>query len=350
MHLYSFFNDYSEGAHPSIFAVLEQTNLDQYAGYGEDSLADEAKKLIQKHIQFPDAAIHFVTAGTQANFITLAAMLKPYESVVAVESAHINVHEAGAVEATGHKIHAVKGVNGKITIPEIQQVLDFNHDEHMAKPKVVFISHATELGTIYSRQELTELSAYCREKSLYLYLDGARLGSALCSSEADLTLADIAKLVDAFYIGGTKNGAFLGEAIVICNKELQENFRYILKQRGALLAKGRLLSAQFIALFQHDLYFQLARHANAMAGKMTKHIESLGFPFLTPSATNQIFPILPDTLIARLEKLYGFYVWSRIDTQHSAIRLVTSWATPEEMVDRFLEDLAKSSQDVSFSS
>jgi threonine aldolase len=336
---YSFFNDYSEGAHPRILETLTETNTIQESGYGEDTISKEAADLIKTSIRQPQAAIHFVSGGTQANLIVLAALLKPYESVIAASTSHINVHEAGAIEATGHKINLVPSTDGKLTAQQIKDVYEEHNMEHMVKPKAVFISNATELGTVYTKTELQEISEICKLYNLYLYLDGARIGTALASISADLTLADIATLVDIFYIGGTKNGALIGEAIVICNQLFQKDFRSHLKQRGALLAKGRIIGAQFIELFKDTLYIDLARHANTMAGKLTDGIKELGYTFLTDSPTNQIFPIFPNTIIEKLQKLYGFYVWAKIDTERSAVRLVTSWATREEAITEFLEDL-----------
>lgn len=336
---YRFFDDYSEGAHPNILDALIKTNLDQETGYGDDSFCVKAVEALKDKVKNSKAAIHFVSGGTQANLIILASMLKPYESVIAPTTAHIAVHEAGAIEATGHKINTILTDDGKLTIEKIKEVVEFHTDEHMVKPKVVFISNSTEVGTIYTKDDLSKLSAFCRENNLYLYLDGARLGSALMVDGSDLILPDVAKLVDIFYIGGTKNGALLGEAIVIVNEKLQENFRYHMKQRGALLAKGRVLGIQFLELFKDDLFFQLAKHANKMAAKLTQEIKGMGFKFLTDSPTNQIFPILPNSIISKLQEDYGFYVWKKIDEENLAIRLVTSWATKEEAIDNFLSDL-----------
>jgi len=336
---YSFFNDYSEGAHPTILEALSRTNMVQEPGYGKDSLSLEAVRLIKFKISSPNSDIHFVSGGTQANLIVLAAILKPYEAVIAVTTGHIFVHEAGAIEATGHKICTVSSKDGKIKPEQIQAVCDEHSDEHMVKPRVVFISNSTEVGTVYSKSELQAISDVCKRNNLYLYLDGARLGSALSSSGYDMTLSELSLLVDVFYIGGTKNGALFGEAIVINNDKLKENFRSHLKQRGALLAKGRVLGIQFSELLKNDLYFELAKHANEMSGRLIQGIKGLGYEFLTDSTTNQIFPIFPNTVIDRLKELYGFYTWSKIDSDKSSIRLVTSWATKEEAVDGFLEDL-----------
>ncbi len=339
MYKHSFFNDYSEGAHPCILELIAKTNLTQEEGYGNDSLCRQAEELIQQVIQNSQAAVHFIPGGTQANLIALGAILRPYESVIAASTGHIHVHEAGAVEATGHKINDVPSADGKLTAAQVHEVVAQHTDEHMVKPRAVFISNSTEVGTVYTRSELEQVAGACREHGLYLYMDGARLGSAVTSPGADLSMADIARLVDVFYVGGTKNGALLGEALVIVNPELQRDFRYHLKQRGALLAKGRILGVQFVGLFRDGLYFELAEHANAMAETLTQGIRALGFDFLASSPTNQIFPILPDKLIAELQKVYGFYVWCRVDAARSAVRLVTSWATHENKVEEFLQDM-----------
>ncbi|TSC85369.1 MAG: threonine aldolase [Microgenomates group bacterium Gr01-1014_7] len=336
---HNFFDDYSEGAHPRILEALNKSNLTQETGYGEDSFSSEAANFIRDRIKNPNAAVHFVSSGTQANLIILASMMKPYEAVIAAKTAHINVHEAGAIEATGHKVISVDSGDGKIKPEQVLQTVKFHTDEHMVKPKVVFISDATELGTVYTKQELEDLSKVCKENGLYLYLDGARLGSALTSGASDITLPEVSNLVDVFYIGGTKNGALLGEAIVINNPGLQEDFRYHLKQKGALLAKGRILGIEFLELFRDDLYFELASHANQMASQLIEGITNLGYKFLVESPTNQIFPILPNRLIERLKERYGFYVWTEVDAENSGIRLVTSWATPEEAVAKFLSYL-----------
>jgi threonine aldolase len=338
-HEYSFYNDYSEGAHPRILEALTKSNTVQESGYGEDSFSREAASLIKERIKNPDAAVHFVSGGTQANLIVLASMMKPFEAVIAAKTAHINVHEAGAIEATGHKVISVESSDGKIKPDQVEQQVRFHSDEHMVKPKVVFVSDATELGTVYTKKELEEVSKVCKKNNLYLYLDGARLGSALTAKGSDKTLSVVSDLVDIFYIGGTKNGALLGEAVVINNPTLQTDFRYYLKQHGALLAKGRVLGIQFLELFKDDLFFDLSRHANEMAGQLVDGIANQGHRFLAESSTNQIFPILPNSTIEQLKEKYGFYVWSEVDAESSAIRLVTSWATPQEAVDKFLANL-----------
>lgn len=339
MHTYLFYNDYSEGMHPEVLTALGTYNGGQENGYGEDTVTQKAVTLLRQRIANTEAKIVFVSGGTQANLVVLASLLQPYESVIAPISGHIHVHEAGAIEATGHKIETVQTTDGKLTSAMIEKVVSEAMPIHTTKPRAVFISQATEVGTIYTKAELTALSATCRRLGLYLYLDGARLGTALAASESDMTLSDIARLVDVFYIGGTKNGAALGEAIIIPNKALQKDFDYHLKQRGALLAKGRIIAAQFLALFNDRLYMDLAKHANAMAQKLNKGIASMGYSFLTDSPTNQIFPIIPNTVIDKIKDRYGFYVWCPVATDTSCIRLVTSWATKEEAVDEFLATL-----------
>lgn len=340
-HKYSFLNDYSEGAHPQILEALNRTNFSQDTGYGNDSFSQEAVGILKNKIGNQDADIHFVSGGTQANIVALSAMLRPYESVIAPTSGHIVIHEAGAIETTGHKINTVQTINGKISAEDIQNIVDAHTNEHMVKPRAVFISQATEVGTIYKKDEVEAISKVCRKNNLYLYLDGARLGSALTALGADITLSELSKLVDIFYIGGTKNGTLLGEAIIINNPKLKENFRYYLKQNGALLAKGRVFGAQFTELFKGDLYFDLARHSNVMASKLAEGIKKQGYKFLSEPTTNQIFPILPNAVIEKLKASYGFYIWSKIDTNSFAIRLVTSWATKESAVEEFLADLNK---------
>lgn len=340
MNLYSFKNDYSEGCHPDVLTALTQNNSSQQAGYGEDTYSKQAIKLIREKCNNADLAVHLVSGGTQANLIVIAAALKPYESVISAATGHIHVHETGAIEATGHKIQIVTTKDGKLRPDDIKPILDTFEDEHTVKPRVVYISNSTETGSVYNKQELSELSIYCKSNDLLLFLDGARLGSALTSIYNDLNLADIASLTDVFYIGGTKNGALFGEAIVIKSEELKSHFRFHLKQRGALLAKGRVLGIQFNELFKNDLFFELARHANQMAIKLSTAIKKQGYLFLTESVSNQIFPILPNALIHELNKSFEFYVWKKIDKDYSAIRMVTSWATKEEAVDEFINQVS----------
>lgn len=340
MKRYNFKNDYSEGCHPNILKKLSETNMDQQEAYGEDEYSIAAKNLIRNHLEDNNVDIHFVSGGTQANLIVISAALRPYESVISAKSGHINIHETGAIEATGHKINEVESVDGKLRIDDIQTVLDeHNIVPHMVKPKLVYISNSTELGSIYKKCELEELYSFCKKNNLYLFLDGARLASALASSYNDLSLSDVSKFTDAFYIGGTKNGALLGEAIVISNTTIKEEFNYNIKQKGALLSKGRLLGIQFLVLFENNLYLQLAKHANLMSENLVAAISSCGYSFLMPPESNQIFPILPNKLIERLMLNYDFYVWHKVDENNSAVRLITSWATKESVLNEFISCL-----------
>jgi len=335
----SFKNDYSEGAHPRILEALAATNLEQAEGYGLDRFCMEAAGLLHQAMGRKDADVHFVPGGTQTNLIALSAFLRPHEAAVAAKTGHIAVHETGAIEATGHKVFVVDSPDGKLTPALIAPALDFHTDEHMVKPRLVYVSNSTELGTVYGRKELENLRRFCLERGLLLFVDGARLGSALCVPGCGLDLPAMADLSDAFYIGGTKNGALIGEALVISTPSLKEDFRFHLKQRGAMLAKGRLLGIQFAELFRDGLYFELAMHANRMADRLREAIGEAGFPFLVDSPSNQVFPIFPNRLIGKLQEDFDFHVWSKLDEGHSSIRLVTSWATREESVEAFIGKL-----------
>lgn len=337
--MYSFKNDYSEGAHPRILKALTKSNLEQTEGYGEDCYTQKAVELLKQRIGRSDVDIHLFSGGTQTNLTALSAFLRPHEAIISPNTGHILVHETGAIEATGHKIISVEVDDGKINPTHIKAALDAHTDEHMVKPKLIYISNPTEIGSIYTKNELEDISRFCKINGLYLYIDGARLGSALCSEENDLEVSDLGLLADAFYIGGTKNGALLGEALVICCDSLKADFRFHIKQKGAMMAKGRILGIQFQELFTDDLYFDLAKHANAMAKLLKNAISDAGYRFLTQSPTNQIFPILPNWLIEKLQEKYSFYVWAKVDENSSAIRLVTSWATKEAAVLAFIKDL-----------
>ncbi|MDR1549191.1 MAG: aminotransferase class V-fold PLP-dependent enzyme [Hungatella sp.] len=334
--MYSFNNDYSEGAHPKILEAMINANLIQNSGYGLDDHCSRARALIRQEIGREDVDVHFIVGGTQTNLITIATALRPWQAVIATDKGHINVHETGAIEATGHKVLAMPSEDGKLTPAHIQKALDLHTDEHMVQPKMVYISNSTEIGTQYSKAELEALHHICRQKGLYLFLDGARIGSALTSSVNDLTLQDIARLTDVFYIGGTKGGALFGEALVICHQDLKPDFRFMVKQRGAMLAKGWLLGIQFEELFSNNLFYDLASHSNDMAAILRKGIETCGYSFYSGSTTNQLFPIFPDQVIAKLEKEFLFSIQERVDDSHTSIRLVTSWATSEEACRRFI--------------
>ena len=337
--MYSFRNDYSEGAHPRVLQALADTNLVQTRGYGLDPYCTETAALIRSLCAAPEAQVHFLVGGTQTNLVVLDSLLCSYEAVIAAHTGHINVHETGAIEATGHKVCTVLSPDGKLT-PELVDPLVKGHStEHMVLPRVVYISDTTETGTVYTKAELTALREYCDANGLLLFLDGARLGAALTSPENDMTLVDLSRLTDAFYIGGTKNGALFGEALVMTTP--CPHFRWHMKQRGAVFAKGRLLGIQFKALLEDGLYFDLARHTNALAFRLRDGIAALGYPFPVPSPSNQQFPVLPNPVVSRLQEMgYEFEIDHAVDPGHTCIRLVTSWATPEQAVEEFLRDLA----------
>ncbi len=337
--MYSFKSDYSEGAHPQILEALVKTNLEQSEGYGMDTYCEKAIKVIKEKLENESVDIHFLTGGTQTNLIAISAFLRPHEAAISANTGHIFVNEAGSIEATGHKVISVNVEDGKLRREDILSVLNSHTSEHVVKPKLVYISNSTEIGTIYTKNELEELNNVCRENNLILFMDGARLGSALCCKENDITLSDISKLTDAFYIGGTKNGALFGEALVICKESLKEDFRYHLKQKGAMLAKGRLLGIQFLELFKEDLFFKIGCHENEMANILRHGIDELGYKYLVDSPSNQIFPILKNDVINKLQEKYLFSIWSKIDEEYTAIRLVTSWATSKEVVVEFIEQL-----------
>lgn len=340
MKKYSFKNDYSEGCHPNILQALFKTNLDQQNGYGYDDYSNEARELIKNKINDHEADIYFVSGGTQANLLIISSILRPHESVISAETGHIFTNETGAIEATGHKIHGIVTEDGKLKPKHIQSVLDSHTNKpHQLKQKLVYISNSTEIGTIYQKNELKELYEFCQLHDLYLFMDGARLGQALTSEINDLTLEDIAHFTDVFYLGGTKNGALLGEAIVITNDKLKEDFGFHIKQKGAMLAKGRLLGIQFLELMKDDLYFDLAKHSNVQAMKIKSAFQNKSFNFLSETFTNQIFPILNNSQIEKLSENFDFYVWKKIDEENSAIRIITSWATSDEVVEDFISEI-----------
>lgn len=335
---FSFKNDYSEGCHPNILQALLTYNENQQAGYGEDQYSVQAKKLIQQKINNPHSDIYFVSGGTQANLIVISSILKPYQCVISASTGHILNNETGAIEATGHKILGIEKEDGKLTPEDIIPVLESHKNvPHQVMPKLVYLSNSTELGTVYTLDELEKLSAFCKENNLYIFMDGARMGHGLTAEITDLTLEKVAQLTDVFYLGGTKNGALIGEAIVINNKELQQDFAFNIKQKGALLAKGRLLGIQFLELMKDDLYFELARHANRQAMKIKNALKERGVQFLSDTYTNQIFPVLSNSLIDKLSEKFEFYVWKKIDDDFSAIRLITSWNTADQPVEEFIE-------------
>ncbi|MCM3782438.1 low specificity L-threonine aldolase [Neobacillus mesonae] len=338
-----FENDYTEGAHERILKRLWETNEEQTSGYGTDAHCETARNYIRSASQAPDADVHFLVGGTQTNTTMIASILRPYQGAVAAVSGHIAVHETGAIEATGHKVLCLPSEDGKITAEQVKQLYDAHYNdaapEHTVQPGLVYISHPTENGTTYSKSELEALSKVCRECGLPLVLDGARLGYGLVAKGSDLTLADIARLCDMFYIGGTKVGAMFGESVVITNNTLKKDFRYLIKQRGGLLAKGRLLGIQFETLFEDSLYFEISKHAVDLAMKIREAFLDKGFSLLFDSYTNQQFPILPNDVLKKLSTAYSFTFWEKIDADHSAVRFCTSWATKKENVDKLVQDI-----------
>lgn len=340
-----FHNDYNEICHPDILSRLQETAGSQMPGYSTDDVCKSAAALIRKNCANEDLAVHFLVGGTQTNLTVIAAALRPHHAVIGAESAHINVHETGSIEATGHKVIGLPSADGKITVEQIDSVVTaqrFSPDaEHIAQPKMVYISSPTELGTIYRLSELEAISKYCKENGLLLFVDGARMGYGLMAADNDTTLADFAKLCDAFYIGGTKVGAMFGEAVVVSNPAIAEDFRYLIKQRGGMLAKGWLLGIQFQTLFEDGLYFRISKHAVDLADKIRQTLHRLGYPMLIEGTTNQIFVVLPNSLLKQLDSDFTYAVWEYVDDAHTAVRFCTSWATKPESVDALCAALKK---------
>ena len=338
-----FNSDYTEGAHPRLMERLMETNLEQTVGYGEDVYCEEARAAIRKVCEAPDVDVQFLVGGTQTNLTVISAALRSYQGVICANTGHINVHETGAIEATGHKVLALPGTDGKITAEQVKETYDLHwrdeSREHIVQPKMVYISHPTELGTLYTKAELQALHDVCKECGLYLFLDGARMGYGLMAPGTDVTLPDIANLCDVFYIGGTKVGALFGEALVIRNPELKNDFRYVIKQHGGMLAKGRLLGVQFLELFKDGLYFEISKHAIDMAMLLKDELVKKGYRFYMDSVTNQQFIIIEDKKLEEIRKKYGVTYQERFDETHSVIRLCTSWATREEDVRALLADM-----------
>ena len=334
-----FMNDYSEGAHPRVMRALADSNLESTVGYGCDDYCAQAADALRTRFACPDADVHFLVGGTQTNLVACAAFLRPWEAVIAADSGHVAVHETGAIEATGHKVFVVPGEDGKLTAQAVRRAVMEHRtgtEEHMVLPKLVYVSDSTEFGTIYTRAELEALRAVCNELGLLLYLDGARIGAALTAEGNDLRPGDFARLCDAFYFGGTKNALLFGEALVIVNDALKPFVRNVIKQRGGMLAKGRLLGVQFEALWRDELWLETARHANAMAQRLSNGLKTLGVELYMESPTNQIFPILPNRIIDALRALFAFDFIAPAENDRSVIRFCTSWATPKENVDCLL--------------
>jgi len=335
--------DYLEGAHPKIIELLTASNMIQTPGYGMDDYCEKARDLIKKLCGADNSNVHFLVGGTQTNKTVIASILRPHQGVLCAVTGHINVHETGAIEATGHKVLALPSEDGKISAEQIEQTYhshwnDSDH-EHLVQPGMVYISNPTESGTIYSKLELTAISKVCQKFSLPLFLDGARLGYGLMADGNDITLPDLAELCDVFYIGGTKVGALFGEAVVIANPDLNQDFRYYIKQNGGMLAKGRLLGMQFLALLKDGLYFKISKEADEKAMKLKNTFLKKGIPLHIDSVTNQQFPILTQDMANQLKEKYSFSLWETIDDMRSIYRFCTSWATTDEHLEQLIADI-----------
>ena len=332
--------DYEEGACPQILERLVETNLEQTVGYSEDEYCKQAREKIKKACDAPEADVHFLVGGTQTNYVVIRSILRPYQGVISAVTGHINVHETGAVEATGHKVLALPSKDGKITASQVRAYYDAHWNdadhEHIVQPGMVYISHPTENGTLYTKKELADLHEVCRKYGMLLFLDGARLGYGLMAETNDITLADLAKYTDVFYIGGTKAGTLCGEAVVFTGDSMPKHFLTRVKQHGALLAKGRLVGVQFDALFTDELYKEIGRNAIETAAVLKKGLQEKGYRFLLESPTNQQFIILEDTRLEELRKDVQFSFWEKTDASHTAVRFATSWATRMEDVQKLL--------------
>lgn len=336
--MYSFANDYSEGACPEIVKAIVRNNFEQNVGYGLDKHSLNATSLIKKRIGNTNVDIHFITGGTPCNVLAMQ-ILKPYEAIIACESGHINVHETGAVEHNGHKILTAKGEEGKLRPSEIEEIVSKHTDEHMVKPKLVFISQATELGTTYSLDELKAIRQVCNKLDLILYIDGARLSNALVATGIDIK--DIASVADMFYIGGTKNGAYIGEAFVIKKDSLKNDFRYIIKQNCSMLAKGFFVGMEFEEFFIDDLYLKNAKHANQMADKVRYALKMKGIRLFVETKTNQVFAIFNNQLLEKLQKEFIVEKWGKYSETETVVRFVTSWATTQDGIKQLEDFLAR---------
>ena len=339
-----FLSDYSQGAHPKVMEALARTNMEHSDGYGLDAHCEHAAEIIKDMIGIEDCQVYMMVGGTPCNVTTIAASLRPYESVVALRTGHAYFHESGAVEATGHRVVALDGVNGKLSPELIDKAWEEYEDEHTPLPKMVYISQPTECGSIYSKAEMTAIRKKCLEKDMYLYVDGARLGAALTADDNDLSMRELAQLCDAFYIGATKNGALFGEALVICNAEMNDHFRFMMKRQCSLLAKGRLIGVQFEALLEggeNSIYFEMAAHANKLSKIIREELTKLGIEFYGVSQTNQVFPILPAAIVEELEKDFFFYRWAPEKNGMISIRLVTAWGTEEKDVAFLIQTIKR---------
>lgn len=345
--MYLFQCDYNRMCHPAVLAKMISAESEPMVGYGTDRACSTAANMIRTLCGKNNIAVHFLSGGTQTNLTVIAACLRPHQAVIAAESGHISEHETGAIEATGHKVLTLSPDNGKISAGQIDRLVAQHYiptgpgPEHTPQPKLVYISMSTEMGTVYTLSELEQISSVCKKHNLFLYVDGARLGYALAAKGNDVTMKDLARLCDAFYMGGTKQGAMFGEAVIITNPVVAEDFRYMIKQRGGMLAKGWLMGLQFEALLENNLYFEISAHANAMADRIRTAVADSGFTLTAVNPTNQVFAIMPDTALDILAQTFMFTEWTRIDAQHRMVRFCTSWATQEEEVDRLCAALMK---------
>lgn len=341
--MYQFQCDYNEGAHPRILERLVETNMEQTVGYGMDHYCLKAADVVRKAIGREDADVHFLVGGTQANATVISSVLRPYQGVICASTGHINVHETGAIEHSGHKVLAMPAENGLLSAESIRKAMEEHlaedGPEHTVQPGMVYISFSSEVGTVYSLSQLRSIREVCSEYGLPLFIDGARMGYGLAAEGGDVELPDIASVADIFYLGGTKQGALFGEAVVIVNEALKKDFRYNIKQNGGMLAKGRLLGIQFLTLFEDGLYFQLSGHAVHQAMRIRDAFRAGGYDFLVDSPTNQQFPILDDKTMERLSGEFLFSVWQKVDDTHTAVRFCTSWATRPEAVDALIAAL-----------
>ena len=338
-----FDSDYLEGAHPKVLKKIVDSNYEQTMGYGKDKYCDSAKEKIKKALGRDDVDIHFLVGGTQTNMTVISSILKSHEAVICADTAHVFVNETGAIESYGNRIITIPNQEGKITSSAIEYVI-LSHEnsfipEFSPKPKMVYITIPTECGTSYTKGEIEDIYNVCKKYDMYLYIDGARMAYGVNVKDSDITFTDIPNMCDAFYIGGTKCGALFGEAVVFVNEELKKDFRYHIKQHGALLAKGRLLGMQFDTLFTKDLYFRLGKQANEFALKIKNAAVEKGYPLLYNSFTNQQFIIFPNDKLEELEKKFTFWHWEKLSKDHTAVRICTSWATTEENVEKLINSL-----------
>lgn len=338
MSKYIFKNDYAEGAHEKVLQALVNANSGSYDGYGHDHITKEAVEIIRKEIGDPDASVNFISGGTQTNLIAIKAFLKPHEAVISADIGHINVQEGGSIESTGHKIIQVTCENGKLTPAIIENEIERHLSEHMVVPKMVYLSNTMENGYVYTKKELEAISKVCKKHKLYFFMDGARLSQALDVLDGTLTLKDIARLTDVFYIGGTKNGLLYGEALIITNDYAKDHIRFVMKQTGAVLSKTWVMAVQFKALFQDGLFYELGKNGNDRAREIYEGLSALGIEFYEEFGSNQIFPIFENRVLNKLSEKYLFQPWENVDENRKSVRIATSYKTSKEIVEQLLAD------------